>query len=190
MSDVSSNVNVNVNANFRPIKSNDVVIYNGQRHLVVSVHLENNDIRLNLQPLDNSVKTVSFNDVQILNETYVEKSKSKLDLTINKSGREAWDYGVNKAKNENIKTRTPYNQNELISRVKSLLLDEIKNNKQEVISQQMVDHVVQRLSSTQAYLVTQVIKGNAVKSSENFIDWRQISLIALKMANLYNQSVK
>ena len=54
----------------------------------------------------------------------------------------------------------------------------------------MIDHVVQRLSSTQAYLVTQVVKGNAVKSSENFIDWRQISLIALKMANMYNQSIK
>lgn len=181
---------VSGNANFRPIKSNDIVIYNGQKHLVVSVHLENNDIRLSLQPLDNSIKTVSFSDVKILNETYVEKVKSPLDLTINKSGREAWDYGSAKAKNENIKTRTPYTQNELISRVKSLLLDEIKKNKQETISQQMVDHVVQRLSSTQAYLVTQVIKGNAVKSSENFIDWRQISLIALKMANLYNQSVK
>lgn len=179
-----------VSAKFRPIKSNDVVMYNGQRHLVVSVHLESNDIRLNLQPLDNSVKTVSFNDVQPLNETYVEKPKGRQELGINTSGREAWDYGVNKAKSEDTKTRAPYSQNELISRVKTLLLDEIKNSNQGIISQQMVDHVVQRLSSTQAYLVTQVIKGNAVKSSENFIDWRQISLIALKMANLYNQSVK
>jgi dGTP triphosphohydrolase len=181
---------VSATGKFRPIKSNDVVIYNGHKHLVVSVHLENNDIKLSLQPLDNSVKTVSFNDVKLINETYVEKAKSTLDLTINKSGREAWDYGANKAKSENIKTRTPYTQNELIGRVKTLLLEEIKNNKQETISQPMVDHVVQRLSSTQAYLVTQVMKGNAVKSGENFIDWRQISLIALKMANLYNQNVK
>ena len=180
----------NTNVNFRPIKSNDVVIYNGQKHLVVSVQLENSEIRLNLQPLDNSVKTVSFNDVQILDETYIEKPKGQLNLTINKSGREAWDYGAAKAKSEDIKTRTPYTQNELISRVKTLLLDEIKKNNQETISQPMIDHVVQRLSSTQAYLVTQVVKGNAVKSSENFIDWRQISLIALKMANMYNQSIK
>ena len=58
---------------------------------------------------------------------------------------------------------------------------------QSTINQQMVDHVVQRLAATQAYLVIQNNRNNAIKSNENFIDWRQISLIAIKMANMYNQ---
>lgn len=174
---------------FTPVKTNDVVTYNGQKHLVVSVHLENNDVRLNLQPLDNSIKTVSMRDVTVLDEQYNVPSKTKSVLTITKAGREAWDYGTDKARTENNSTREPYSDIELISRVKSLLLEEIQKMQQATINQQMVDHVVQRLAATQAYLVTQNNKNSAIKSSDNFIDWRQISLIAIKMANMYNQSV-
>lgn len=174
---------------FKPIKTNDIVLHNGQKHLVVGVHLDDNKIHLNLQPLDNSIKTVLLGEVQLLEENYRPPVKSRFGLKINKSGREAWDYGINKSKSQNLKTRIPYNEEELVGRIKDLLLEEIKSSGKKSIDQSMVDRVVQRLSATQAYLVTQSVKSKSVKSTESFIEWRQIALVALKMANMYNQNV-
>ena len=180
---------------FKPIKTNDVVMHEGRKHLVIAVHLDGDNIHVNLQPLDNSIKTVSLDEIQPLDSTY--KSIGKNRLEINRSGRDAWDYGAKKATLKDVKTREPYTREEVISRVKTLILDEIKQSRCKKVDQKMLDNVVRRLSATQAYLVKQGYRSDtsdtsdtsaAVKSS-NFIDWREIALVALKMANMYNQNI-
>ena len=48
---------------FRAIKSNDIVIHQGQRHIVKNVELVDGDVRLHIQPIENKTVSVSYRDV-------------------------------------------------------------------------------------------------------------------------------
>lgn len=169
---------------FRPIKTHDIVWYQGQMHLVKSIIADDTGFKFDIVPVSSTVKTVTYEDIyqNSLPAKYLVASKNA-----QKFFRSAYKLASNKPVENSVDL--PMDNQQILQAIKSDLTEFIKQNPSRLIPQRVLDDIVQRQCVRQGYLLAQYHR-KKVKSSLKYSTWQDIANLAVKISNAHNRKMR
>ncbi len=169
---------------FQSVRTNQIVFYQGQQHVVTGLDVRPDGVFLHLQRIEPQVKSVTYNQVKLIDEVLPKR------LSANLAAQKAWEYGMKQTRHTSKDhVRQPYTRLEVSTKIKGLLLETLKEQKVKAkfITQSVLDKVVGRIAAAQGYLTQ--LPNQTVKSLDDCPDWREIAAIGSSVANAYNRSM-
>lgn len=175
---------------FHPVKTNDIVSHNGQKHIVTGLDITSDGVVVQMRPIENRVKTVFYEDLDLSSDQHNHDGIKRLvarDVS-QRAMQKGFDVG---RRGEQITrhNRDPFSTGEVVHHVHRLLEQNLKASAKGLIDQEMLDHVVHRISLSQGYLIAanRSSFNNSVKSGFEYAKWQDIARVATQFANTYNK---
>lgn len=168
-----------------PIKTHDVVWYQGQQHLVKSINMAGGEIMLDLAPLSQNIKTVSYKDVNQpveKNIRYLVASKIAQRTFV-----DAYREGLKSSKTKSV--IMPLEDNEIRQIIYSDIKRYVTNYPDVPVTQKSLDDIVSSICHRQGYLLAQYHRNKVKSNLKNYATWQNIANFAVKIANTYNRKL-